>query len=543
MKMPLKVPYPCLKLAMIALLTLPGLPSWAQIYNVKDFGAVADGRTMNTTAIQKAIDKCSKTGGKVLFPKGTFLSGTLYLKNNVHINLDEGAILLGSSHFTDYPSNDVLYPTAFTHSNGKSNANKAFLFAEGIQNITLSGTGTIDGNGGSKEFDLNNDSTSPQSRLRPCMISFINCKNIKVIDLHLTNSAYWLQNYQSCEGLVLKGLKVYNHCNYNVDGMDIDCKNVLVEDCDIDTDDDAICLKSHDENRVCENVVVRNCRIATNCNAIKFGTLSIAGFKNINISNCTIKKASEDRIRHWQTNLQFIGQPITVVSGIALEMVDGGLIDNINISNIRMTDVQTPIFIVMGDRRKSKGHKDSTVPTSWISNITLSNITASSQSKMASSISGLPGTNAENIKLENIVLTDMGTGTEADARVILPEKPQAYPENRMFGQIFPASGLFVRHVKNLQINGLSLLVRNPDHRPALVLDDVKGANIHGLKVKAPEGVNATISVINSSNILFSKPDYSGNGKPFVQIKGKSTDVDLSGFDKYRGWLKILPNDK
>lgn len=541
MKFLLKVPYSCLKLAIIVLLTSQALPSWSQVYNVKDFGAVADGSTMNTAAIQKAIDKCSNTGGRVLFPKGTFLSGTLYIKSNVNIHLEEGAVLLGSPHFKDYPSNTVRYKNAFTHfADGKPFANKAFLFAEAEHNISFTGTGTINGNGDAPEFNLGNDDT-PQSRARPCMILFADCKNISLTDLHLTKSAYWLQNYLGCDGLHLKNLKIYNHANYNVDGIDIDAKNVLVEDCDIDVDDDGICMKSHDRNRPCENIVIRNCVVASNCNAIKFGTMSIGDLKNVSISNCTIKHASEDKIRHWKQTLEFIEDPITVISGISLEAVDGAVINDVRISDIRMTGVQTPLFIVLGNRaRKQVGDIDPS-PIGGIKNITISNITATSHSKMSSSINGLPGHYVENIKLNNIVLSNMGNGTLADAEKPFPENPQAYPENRMFGFTYPVSGFYIRHVKNMEISGLSLSVRNPDHRPALALDDVMGGKITGLKTPPPKGKNAAVSVINSGQIVVSKPEYNSNAQPFLQIKGKKTDVVVSGFKQYQGWLKMLPN--
>jgi polygalacturonase len=510
----------------------------AQVYNVLEMGATPDGKTLNTNIIQSAIDKCSKDGGKVVIPKGVFLSGTLYLKNNVNIYLEEGAVLLGSSSFKDYPSNNVKHVTAFTHSNGISNACKALLFGEDVQNITISGKGTIDGNGKSPEFNLNDDSSSPASRLRPCMILLVNSRNIKVMDLYLTNSAYWLQNYQSCDGLHLKGLKIYNHANYNNDAIDIDSRNVLIEDCVIDSDDDGICLKSHDKNRLCENIIIRNCIIATNCNAIKFGTYSASGFKNVDISNCSIKKASEDRIRKWQDTLQFIGQPITVIAGLALEMVDGGIMENVKISNIQMADVQTPIFMVMGDRKRS--NSTSKIPTSRISNIHISNVKAVSHSKMSSAIIGLPNVYAENIMLNNITFSDMGKGSLKDAKIVLPEVHKAYPENRMFGQIYPSSGLYLRHVKGLEINNLHLNLRNPDYRPAIFMDNVVDSKLNSIQLLEPKGPNAAISIVRSRNIEIQNPKFDSQKHPLVQIeRSKATEIKLSGFEKYEGWQRLL----
>lgn len=296
----------------------------------------------------------------------------------------------------------------------------------------------------------------------------------------LTNSAYWMQNYLGCDGLQLQNLKIHNQTNYNQDGIDIDAKNVVIENCLIDVDDDGICFKSHDRNRIPENIKVRNCTIASNCNAIKFGTMSIGGLKNVSISHCIIKKASADHIRHWQKNLQFIEQPITVISGIALEAVDGAVIENVVITDIKMSDVQTPIFIVLGNRgRRQVGSNEQ--PTGIIRNITLKNIKATSHSKMASSITAFPGEYVENVVLQNIQISSMGKGTGEEADTPLMENSTAYPENRMYGMAYPASGFFIRHVKRLVIKNVVLKTRNPDLRPAIIFDDVVEIQIFDLQ--------------------------------------------------------------
>ena len=155
----------------------------AQTYNILDYGAVADGKTINTKAIQAAIDQCAQTGGEVIVPAGIFATGTLYIKSNVTIYLADAAKILGSPSFADYPNNKVQYKNFFTHfPDGSVRTNKALLFAEGVSNITITGKGTIDGNGASKEFDLGDDAASAKSKERPCTILFINCK--KVIGMH-----------------------------------------------------------------------------------------------------------------------------------------------------------------------------------------------------------------------------------------------------------------------------------------------------------------------------------------------------------------------
>ncbi|MDB5119653.1 MAG: glycoside hydrolase family 28 [Sphingobacteriales bacterium] len=447
-----------MKFLTVLLLSCSFLKGIAQDYNIQKFGAKADDKTMNTAAIQAAINSCSKTGGRVVIPEGTYLSGTLYFKDNVTLHLMPGAILKGSPDFKDYPD---LAP-------GKKPV-RAFIYASAVHNIGITGKGTINGNGQSQEFQLGDDSGPKGNGGRPVLLLMKGSKDIDIFNVRMENSAFWMQNYVDCENLHVKGITVYNHVNWNNDGIDIDSKNVLIEDCVIDSDDDALCLKSHDADRPCENVTIRNCIISSNCNGIKFGTASLGGFRNINISNITIHEASIDRIRNWQKNMKHIGQPKTVIGGIAIENVDGGKTDNITISNIFMTNVQTPIFIKLGNRGLTRGVKD----PGHLRNVSVTNVTAESYSKMTSHITGLPGYDVENVQLNNIRILSMGTGTREDAQIKLPENPTTYPENRMFGYIIPAGGLFVRHVNGLIVQNCSWLTREKDDRPVIILDDVK----------------------------------------------------------------------
>ena len=518
----------------LCLITCTG---FTQVYNIRNYGAVADSQTVNTKAIQAAIDKCSETGGEVLIPEGIFVSGTLYLKSNVTLHVAEGGVLKGSRHFADYPDNEVKYKNAFTHSaGGKPFSNKALLFAEAVTGITLTGKGTIDGSGDSPEFSLGNDNI-PASRLRPCMLLIIDSKKITVQNLFLTNPAYWLQNYLGCDGLRLTGLKIYNQSNYNQDGMDIDARNVLVENCTIDTDDDGICFKSHDRNRPVENAIVRNCTIASNCNAIKFGTMSVGGLKNVTITHCVIHKASADRIRHWQQQLKFIDQPVTVISGLALEEVDGGVIENITVSDIRMSDVQTPVFIVLGNRGRPQVG-DETQPVGRIHHILIKNITASTHSKMAGSITAYPGQYISDVQLENITIQTMGKGTSEEAGMPLQEAPKAYPENRMYGQVYPASGLYVRHVSGLTLSKVSLTVRSADYRPAVILDDVMDSNIKLLKMQAPAGGTPAIRLASCHRIVLIKPRLSPGNTKLLQLSGttEQKSITVTGFVRSKGWI-------
>ncbi len=518
-------------------------------YNVLDYGAKGDGKTINTEAIQKAIDKCAANGGGiVVIPAGEFISGTICMKSNVELYLQEDALLKGSDSFDDYPDNHVNYINSFSYPNGKLFENKALIFGEGLSDIAIGGEGTIDGNGDSPAFDLGNDS-SPESRRRPSVILFIDCKNITVSGLNLRNSAYWMQNYLGCDGLHLKELNIYNHTNFNQDAMDIDAKNVLVENCVIDADDDGVCLKSHDVKRPVENVTVRNCVISTNCNAVKFGTKSDGGFRNINISNCVIKKASEDNVRQWQENLEFIELPTTVISGFALESVDGGFIENVSISDVLMFDVQTPVFVIQGRRNvgqagndkfyeSEKTAFDTSLLPGKISNIRFKNIMARSHSKMTSSVTAFPGHYIENITFENVTFSTMGHGTQEEASTPLMENPHAYPENRMFGYVYPASGLYLRRVKNVLLDNLDLHVRNTDYRSAIIICDVHDIKINSLACDIPAGNNPVIQIEKSKNIFIENPIIPLKSAPLVELKEtKQSEIQIKGFKEYIGWIK------
>jgi polygalacturonase len=518
-----------LKICLCLLLMNASFHAFSQSFNILDFGAKPDEKTINTQFIQEAIDKCSQSGGgRVVVPAGTFLSGTIRLRSRVNLHLLPGATLLGSTEFHDYPQLDIKYESQFNNT-GHSAKNelkryRAFLFAENAQNVSITGEGTIDGNGGARNFQLSNDASSKISAERPILIMMINCRDIYVAKISLRNSAYWMQNYLACENLHIKGISVYNHSNYNNDGIDIDSKNVLIEDCYIDSDDDGICLKSHDPGRYCENVIIRNCTVRSNCNGIKLGTGSSGGFRNIQVSNISIRKASVDLIRNWQKKLKFIEQPITVLAGIAIENVDGGITDNITVSNVFMTDVQTPIFIKLGNRNNADVKiQDGSQPFGFgsLRNIKLENITASGHSKMASSITGFPGHDVEGIQLSNIYISSMGNGTLADGQIKVPENEKYYPENRMFGQVIPASGLYIRHAKGISLQNVNLKVRNKDYRPAVIMDDVKQGYVSLVDIDTPAGNTAPVKLVNGQNLSFF--NVNNNTIPYLEISGEQSE--------------------
>lgn len=440
------------------LLLMPFLIS-AHSIDITMHGAEGNGIKDNTVIIQHAIDEVSsKGGGTVSIPAGRFLTRPLQFKSDVHLHLAAGAVLLGSTVLEDYDH-------AFPIPNGKLNQSSALIWGIDLKNISITGLGTIDGQGGHPNFQHGND--ADKGPKRPKLIYFVNCKNITVRDLTLRHSAYWVQHYEKCEEVRITGLNVYSHCNYNNDGLDIDGKNILVANCKFDVEDDAICLKS-DYADFCENVTITNCIAASNCNAIKLGTASYGGFRNIAISNCVVHRASEDNIRHWSKQLEHISADVTVISGVAIEMVDGGIIDGVTVSNITMRDVQTPLFIKLGDRRRTFRNK-----VGELRNISIDNIVAVAESLIPCSITGVEEANVENVSISNMQITYPGGGDRKMAERQVPENAKKYPENRMFGNTLPGAAFYIRHAKDVYFNNIRIHALRADVRPLFFLDDVQ----------------------------------------------------------------------
>jgi len=414
-----------------------------ELYDVRDYGAKPDGKTLCTTSIQKAIDACSQSGGGTVYlPPGTFLSGTIYFKTGVTLRLAAGSTLLGSTDLDDYP------PTVQAFRSYTDNyTDKSLIYAENVDRIAITGEGTIDGRGASFEGPY---------KVRPYMIRFIQCRNVTVKDITIKDSPMWVQHYMACDDVRITGITVRSLVNHNNDGIDIDsCRRVVISDCNINSGDDAIVLKSTLE-RICQDVAVSNCILSSRCNALKMGTESNGGFQNIVITGCSI----------YETNL----------AGVALEIVDGGTMDRVVVSNITMNKVGAPLFLRLGNRARPFKSDTETPGIGVMRNITISNIEAAGANPTGCAISGLPEAKIENITLSNVRLSFEGGGTKADAARGIPEKPADYPEYSMFGRL-PAYGLYCRHVKGLKLFNVQLQLEKPDRRYAVVFEDVEDALI------------------------------------------------------------------
>ena len=453
------------------------------VYNVKDYGAKGDGISFDTKALQESIDNCSVRGGTVLIPPGKYLTGSLVLKSNVDIYLQNGSTILGSPNLSDYES----------HTPEIKSFNDIFLkfslfYAENAVNISIRGGGTIDGQG--SFFKVLSKKKPDKYKDRPFIIRFIKCSHIKIEGITLRNSAMWMQQYLACENLFIHNINVFNHANLNNDMMDIDgCKNVVISDCTGDTDDDGITLKSTSPYPT-ENVIINNCLISSHCNAIKIGTESIGGFHNINFSNIVVTPSSVKKTMS--------GYP-GGISGITFVDVDGGNLDAIQISNIRIDGPKVPIFLLLGDRGRKYTMDSPKPPVGSFRNVSLSNITADNVSDIGCLITGISGHDIDGISLNNIKINFPGRVNNGDYEKNLPEFEKEYPEATMWNKL-PAYGFFIRHVKNLNMNNIELSFMKKDERHAIVLDHVYNAVINGLIASLPEKEEKAINIVNSQNI-------------------------------------------
>lgn len=462
---------------------LLGNNSYAKDYLITDFGAIGDGKVLCTSSIQSAIDNASKEGGgRVIIPKGAFLSGTIFMKSNIEIHFKRGARLVGSINPEDYK---------------KVGKWKAIVIAHKVSNISFSGKGTIDGRGDKlalridslfyagqiDSLDYNFVEKRPKWYLRPVLFQILACRNIIVRGITLKNSSCWVQSYELCLNLVISNIKVDSDTYWNNDGIDImDCKNVEISNCDINAADDGICIKSEDwtRKRFCDNILISNCKVRSSASAIKLGTSSVSHMRNITVRDIKVYD--------------------TYRSAIAIEAMQGGVIENILVENIKATNTGNAIFLRVGQIRGAK--YPGTLKNVILRRIKVQipfgrpdqsyNIRGPAlpffHNTFPSSITGIIGHPIESVLLEDIKIIYPGKGNAAYANLPIyrisdvPELPKKYPEFSMFGEL-PAWGFYVRHVEGLQMKNVVLKLKKSDYRPAIVFDDVDGLKLNELNIK------------------------------------------------------------
>jgi len=433
--------------------TLKPWPVPDRVFKVADYGAIADGNTVNTAAIQKAIDACSSAGGGVvLVEKGDYVTGTLDLKNGVMLEIAKDARVLGSTRFADYPPRVPVHETVM---DTWMKLTQSLIYAENCDRIGIRGAGVIDGRGTRESFPGKNDIGAMPNR--PFLIRMVECRHVVMDGITLKDAASWMQNYLNCENLILQGLRVTNLSNWNNDAFDIDgCRNVLVRDCSSVSVDDGLCFKGAGL-RTLENVLVENSEFRTPCNAIKFGTDSQGDFRNILIRNVTIGGAPIPALHKSRDS----------ISGISLQSVDGGTVENIRITGVRMDNTHSPFCLRLGHRGRVKPDMPKPAPGA-IRRVIFENIKGAGHQRRGSIISGIPGAQVRDVVFRDIDLKVSGGGSEKDAQRVVPELVDAYPDAFSFGTTVPAYGFWIRHAEGILFDRVTVTPEKPDARPCFV---------------------------------------------------------------------------
>lgn len=462
----------------------------AAVFDVKQYGAVGDGTTIDTPAVNKAVEAAAAAGGgTVYFPAGTYACYSIRLKSNIALYIDHGATILAAES-TPEAGYDPAEPNPWGDEHryqdfGHSHWHNSLIWGENLENISILGPGMIYGKGLGRE-DRSRDKTAGNKA-----IALKLCRNVVIRDVTFLMGGHFCILPTAVDNFTIDNVRI----DTNRDGINVDCcKNVRISNCTINSpNDDAIVLKSSfalGYARVTENVTITNCQVSgydegtlldgtfgrTQERApdrggvtgrIKFGTESNGGFKNITISNCVF-----DRCR-----------------GLALETVDGGLLEDVTISNIAMRDItNSPFFLRLG--RRMRGPEG--VPVGKLRRININNVVVyNADPRYGSLIMGLPGHDIEDVKLSNIRILVKGGASKEQAAVEVPELEDGYPDPRNFAPI-PAYGFFIRHVKGIELNNVDVSFENEDFRSPFILEDVKQAEFRNVEARKTEQVPAFI---------------------------------------------------
>lgn len=467
------------------------------VFNVRSFGATGGGKTLDNPAIDRAIRAAAAAGGGTVFvPAGTYLSGSIHLTNNINLFLDAGAVILGApQNLNAYDKTEPWTAIAY-EDGGHVYFHNSLIWGENLTNVSITGPGMING-GGLVRSDKILDETSGYNiwnkpgagrtnsgpvRLGNKAIALKLCRNVLIRDITIFHGGHFAILVTGCDNLTVDNVTM----DTDRDGIDIDCcRNTMVSNCRINSpNDDALCPKSSfalGTNVITENLTIVNCQVSgfqegtlldgtmkpgrAKNGRIKFGTEASGGFRNCTVANCTFRGCK----------------------GLALEEVDGGIMENITINNLTMMDVVAyPLYITIGSRNRGP---NVTTP-SRARNIFISNVIATGIDPMSGiQITGIPGQPIEGVRLDNIRLVFNGGGTNMGAAYMPKELGAMYPEPSRVGTM-PAYGVFARHVKGLELANINVSFETNDFRPAMVCSDVDGLEVDNFKAQLAPGVSA-----------------------------------------------------
>ena len=471
-------------------------------FDVKSFGAMGDGKALDTPSINKAIDAAAANGGgTVNFPSGSYLCYSIHLKSNVDLFLGRGATIVaadapaaGSQGYDPPEPNQWDQYQDFGH----SHFHNSLLWGEDIHDFSIIGPGRIWGRG----LNRGSGDTALPAGVGNKSISLKNCHNVILRDFSILHGGHFGILATGVDNLTIDNLVI----DTNRDGIDVDCcRNVRISNCTVNSPwDDAICPKSSfalGYARPVDNLTITNCYVtggyqegtvldgtfkkigpddkAPKNGRIKCGTESNGGFRNVTITNCVLEDCH----------------------GIALESVDGAFLEDVTISNIAMRDINdVPFFVRLGARMRGPEG----VPVGELRRVLISNVVCSnSASKQAALVTGIPGHYIEDLRFQNIYIQHRGGGTKEAATITPPENEKMYPDPNRFGPL-PAHGFFVRHVKGLQMRDIEVVPMSVDLRPAFVLDDVVGADFAHIKPQMTD-VSFALNNVADFSVVQSRP--------------------------------------
>ena len=424
-------------------------------FRPEDFGLIPGERA--TRAIQSAIDKAGEHGGTVRLSGGDYVSGTLILRSNVRLMVDSGSRLLASTDLADYPEQIARRLTVQDTNMGM---NQSLIFAEGCENICICGGGELDGQGTRANFP--GDETCNGTPGRPFLMRIVDCRDVHVHDITLRSAACWMENYLNCDRVLLERVTVRNQTNYNNDGIDIDgCRDVIIRNYDVESGDDACCFKGASERNT-ERVLIENCRLYSCCNALKVGTDTQGDFRDVLVRNCQIGGVEYDPsgLKHRCSD-----------SGVSLEMVDGGTLENFLIENITIDRAWSPFFLRLEDRGRVKPG-DPKPPVGTLRRIAISHVRGGDNGTRGSYFIGIPEKAIEDVLLHDVVITQHASEKAVLDEGAISELRGVYPDAHMIDDLgdAPARGLWARHVHGLSLAGYDVIPDKKDARPYLVAE-------------------------------------------------------------------------
>lgn len=472
--------------------SVPATPA-RRTYDPREFGALGDGTTLDTAAIQRAIDACASAGGgTVALHGGTFLSGTLILKSHVALYLERGARLVGSPQISDYAAAEITL----------KNIAWALIFADGADNIAVSGPGSLECNGKAFKGEVGPSGRLRDRTPRPVVVRFRNCTNVRLDQFKLRDYPVFGVHLIGCRDVVIEDLVIDCFVQPNNDGIDLwDCEKVFISNCSISTGDD--CIAIYSEHRACSDITVVNCQLSTPCQAVRLGPHSIKNLERITVANCVFRDVGH--------------------SGLCLQMCQGGTMQDLVFSNIVMENVVAPITARLGGWQTDPAmtwsvQGDANWEQGVLRNVLFQNIRARvpafamqgtpyernwrnvpklvGMQRSCLHLSGTARTTIENVAFNGVHVTFPGGGSaEEGRRRNVPELERAYPTSYMFG-VLPAYGLYARHVRGLSLHDVRFDLAAPDFRPAIVCDDVADLEFNGISAAGHREAECLVRLSN-----------------------------------------------